>query len=228
MSGGVSLGKGLGGKRRVNDGAAEALAGRLLSGASDSLTLVEEIIRREKIECFWERSGRFAGACTRRHYEELSAKVEMFNRYADAQCVMVPKGQQREEIDSDFYQGGMLVRRSGKLHPALYYKGLLDAARRYGVRLASGTNVERITGKRGAFRLRTSRGEMTAEQVIVATNGYTGDATPQLKRKLIPVASHIIATKASEEPVITCTLSMLTPCISAIAARRLSLPAGWP
>ena len=199
VSGGVSLGKGLGGKRRVGDGAAEALAGRLLSGASDSLTLVEDIIRREKIECFWERSGRFAGACTRRHYEDLAAKVEMFNRYADSQCVMVPKGRQREEIDSDFYQGGMLVRRSGKLHPALYYKGLLDAARRYGVRLASGTKVERITGKRGAFRLRTSRGEMTAEQVIVATNGYTGDATPQLKRKLIPVASHIIATEELPE-----------------------------
>ena len=199
VSGGVSLGKGLGGKRRVNDGAAQALAERLLSGASDSLTLVEDIIKREKIECFWERSGRFAGACTRKHYDELSAKVEMFNRHADAQCVMVPKAQQREEIDSDFYQGGMLVRRSGKLHPALYYKGLLDAARRYGVRLASGTNVERITGKRGAFRLRTSRGEMTAEQVIVATNGYTGDATPQLKRKLIPVASHIIATEELPE-----------------------------
>ena len=85
------------------------------------------------------------------------------------------------------------------MHPALYYKGLLDAARRYGVRLASRTNVERITGKRGAFRLRTSRGEMTAEQVIVATNGYTGDATPQLKRKLIPVASHIIATEELPE-----------------------------
>ena len=39
---------------------------------------------------------------------------------------------------------------------------------------------------------------MTAEQVI-ATNGYTGDATPQLKRKLIPVASHIIATEELPE-----------------------------
>ena len=87
-----------------------------------------------------------------RHYDELAAKVEMFNRNADAQCVMVPKGQQREEIDSDFYQGGMLVQRSGKLHPALYYKGLLDAARRYGVRLCVEHDVERITGKRGAFR----------------------------------------------------------------------------
>jgi len=31
--------------------------------------------------------------------------------------------------------------------------------------------------------------------VVIATNGYTGDVTPQLKRRLIPVASHIIATE---------------------------------
>ncbi len=36
---------------------------------------------------------------------------------------------------------------------------------------------------------------MRAKHVVVATNGYTGDATPQLKRRIIPVASHIIATE---------------------------------
>ena len=30
---------------------------------------------------------------------------------------------------------------------------------------------------------------------MIATNGYTGDATPELKRRLIPLASHIIATE---------------------------------
>jgi glycine/D-amino acid oxidase-like deaminating enzyme len=35
-----------------------------------------------------------------------------------------------------------------------------------------------------------------AKQIIIATNGYTGDVMPQLKRRLIPVASHIIATEA--------------------------------
>ena len=43
---------------------------------------------------------------------------------------MVPKERQREEMASDYYYGGMVVERSAKLHPALYYKGLLDAARR--------------------------------------------------------------------------------------------------
>ena len=31
--------------------------------------------------------------------------------------------------------------------------------------------------------------------MVIATNGYTGPATPSLRRRLIPVASHIIATE---------------------------------
>ena len=31
--------------------------------------------------------------------------------------------------------------------------------------------------------------------MVIATNGYTGGLTPDLKRRLIPVASHIIATE---------------------------------
>jgi len=195
VSGGVNLGKGLGGKRRINETQSEALAEKLLGNGADSLSLIEDIIKRENIDCFWERSGRFSGAYTRKHYDQMKAKVELFNQHAGADAYMLPKERLREEIDSDFYQGGMVVRRSGKLHPALYYKGLLEAAKRYKVRLASRTNVEKVSGQRGAFRLQTSRGPLLAEQVIVATNGYTGDATPQLKRKIIPVASHIIATE---------------------------------
>jgi glycine/D-amino acid oxidase-like deaminating enzyme len=31
--------------------------------------------------------------------------------------------------------------------------------------------------------------------VVIATNGYTGDLTPRLKRRVVPIASHIIATE---------------------------------
>ena len=41
----------------------------------------------------------------------------------------------------------------------------------------------------------TERGEVQAEDVVIATNGYTGDITPPLKRRVVPLASHIIATE---------------------------------
>jgi glycine/D-amino acid oxidase-like deaminating enzyme len=157
--------------------------------------VIETIIAREKIECFYERTGRFVGAYTLRHYDNLARNVELLNRHTDAGASMLPRKRQREEIASDFYFGGMAVRRSGKLHPALYYKGLLDACRRRHATLCSKTRVRAISRKPGGFAVTTDRGTVAADNVVIATNGETGDATPSLKRRVIPVASHIIATE---------------------------------
>lgn len=108
---------------------------------------------------------------------------------------MVPRERQQEEIASDYYHGGMVVERSGKLHPALYYKGLLDACRRRGVPVCAEAAVGRIARAGSSWRVETSRGEVRAGDVVIATNGYTGDLTPALRRRVVPVASHIIATE---------------------------------
>jgi glycine/D-amino acid oxidase-like deaminating enzyme len=196
VSGGVRLAKGLaghGGQRNREDW--ERRAAAMLASAAESLRTIETIIAREKIACFYERSGRFVGAYTAKHYGDLARNVDLLNRYTDADAAMVPRDRQREEIASDFYFGGMVVRGSGKLHPALYYKGLLDACRRHRVTLCASTGVRNVTRTSSGFVLRTDRGDLRAGEVVIATNGETGNATPALKRRIIPVASHIIATE---------------------------------
>ena len=44
--------------------------------------------------------------------------------------------------------------------------------------------------------LATARGRTRADQVFVATNGYTGPLLPELQRRVVPVSSYIIATEA--------------------------------
>ena len=46
---------------------------------------------------------------------------------------VIARDEQRSEIGSDFYHGGLVIERAGKLHPALFHKGLLDACHRAGV-----------------------------------------------------------------------------------------------
>ena len=122
-------------------------------------------------------------------------RVATLNANAGSGAFMVPKERQREEMASDYYYGGMVVERSAKLHPALYYKGLLDAARSAPITLCAKAAVKTITPAGKGWRIATSRGTIEAGDVVIATNGYTGDATPELKRRLIPLASHIIATE---------------------------------
>src|SRR6185369_13855767 len=47
----------------------------------------------------------------------------------------------------------------------------------------------------------TPRGVLTAHKVVVATNGYTGNITPWLRRRVIPIGSYIIATEPLQPDV---------------------------
>src|SRR5579885_1175504 len=192
VSGGVNIGKSFSGKSVTIDG---ARAARLLADAADAFALVDRLIREEQIECFWETKGRFVAAWTSAHFEAQRRRLSLLNAAAQSGAYMVPREQQREEIASDYYHGGMVVERSGKLHPALYYKGLLDACRRREVPVCANAAVRQITPAAPGWRLETSRGTVVAGDVVIATNGYTGDLTPSLERRIVPIASHIIATE---------------------------------
>ena len=192
VSGGVNVGKSFSGRATPVD--AER-AHRLLADASDAFALIERLIAEEAIDCFWQKRGRFVGAWTPDHFAYQEKRVASLNDDAQSGAYMVPRGRQREEIASDYYYGGMVVERSASLHPALYYKGLLDACRRREVRVCAEAAVEKITANGAGWRVETSRGTVIAGDVVIATNGYTGTLTPALRRRIVPIASHIIATE---------------------------------
>jgi len=192
ISGGVNVGKSFSGKSLDPN---SALSRAMLSDASDAFGLIDRLIEREGIECSWRKNGRFVGAWTPKHFAAQAGRVDLLNGAAASGCSMVPRERQREEIASDYYYGGMVVERGGLLHPALYYKGLLDAAVRRGVMICARAPVGEIKRDGTAWRLTTPRGVVVADSVMIATNGYTGDVTPRLKRRLVPIASHIIATE---------------------------------
>ena len=192
VSGGVNIGKSFTGKVLVRD---PTVVKTILASGSDAFSLIEALIERERIACYWEKKGRFVGAWTPRDYQFQEQRIASLNSAAASEAYMVPRERQREEIASDYYYGGMVVERSAKLHPALYYKGLLDAARRRPITICAKAAVKKIAKLGSRWRIETSRGEIEAGDVVIATNGYTGHATPDLKRRLIPLASHIIATE---------------------------------
>ena len=63
--------------------------------------------------------------------------------------------------------------------------------------------VERVAREdhnRGArFRVRTAKGSLWAREVLLASGAYTGDATPALRKKIIPIGSYIIATEVLDQ-----------------------------
>lgn len=192
VSGGVNIGKGFTGK---SADLARERADRILVDAADAFALIDRLIGEERIACSWEKTGRFVGAWTKAHFNAQSRRLDLLNGAARSGAYMVPRDAQRGEIASDYYHGGMVVERSGKLHPALYYEGLLAACRRAGAAVCAKAAVHRITPSGSSWRVETGRGTVTAGDVVIATNGYIGDLTPALKRRVVPIASHIVATE---------------------------------
>jgi glycine/D-amino acid oxidase-like deaminating enzyme len=170
------------------------LAGTLFQCSLDSIALVEEIIREEHIDCGFARTGHLIAANKPKHMDALAAEVEFMQKEFNHSVRLVPRSDLQSEIGSELYFGGLVDEASGGLNPAQYVAGLARAAANAGAGLYEKARVLRIERSGTSFKLETNRGTIFAEKVLVATAGYTGDATPGLRRKVIPIGSYIIAT----------------------------------
>jgi gamma-glutamylputrescine oxidase len=110
----------------------------------------------------------------------------------------------REEVRSvlrtERYIGALYDTRSGHLHPLNYTLGIAAAAERAGVRIFEGTRALGFTGASNGFfggptRVRTLRGEVRSNQLVLCGNVYLGEAAPALASKIMAVATYIVATE---------------------------------
>ncbi len=155
LNGGMVAGNLKGGHAELARTFGPARATALLEESARCLPFLEDLLEREAITCHYRRTGRFVGAHCPSAYADLASRVETIKTLTGADAWLVPRPRQREEIDTDHYHGGMVAEASGALHPALYHRGLADAARRAGAFLAEETPVDAITRRPGGFALRT-------------------------------------------------------------------------
>src|SRR5215470_272634 len=81
VSGGVNIGKSFTGKVLARD---PEVVKTIMASGHDAFSLIEELIARENIECFWEKKGRFVGAWTPKDYKFQESRVASLNRNADS------------------------------------------------------------------------------------------------------------------------------------------------
>jgi glycine/D-amino acid oxidase-like deaminating enzyme len=180
---------------------------RILKEGHDALTWLGDFIAGEGIDCQFERVGRFHAAHNPAQYELLAKKLSHQPKGLEVTAHMVPRGEQHSELGTDAYHGGTVYEQHAALDPARYHQGMLERV------LAAGTTViprcpaTTIERDGGGFRVVTPRGAVSARNVVIATNGYTGPATPWFRRRVIPIGSYIIAT----EPLQPTLMARLMP-----------------
>ena len=172
---------------------------KMYAASLETIACVEQIVRHENIDCNFSRCGHLEVACKQSHFDSYAESATLIEREFRHQQRIVSKDELPAEIGSDIYFGGMVDETSAGLNPARYVAGLAHAAQRAGACLHDHTRVVKIQAdsKNGArtFLLRTSRGPVTAREVILASGAYATNATPALRKKIIPIGSYIIATE---------------------------------
>jgi glycine/D-amino acid oxidase-like deaminating enzyme len=176
---------------------------RMYAISLESIDCVEQIIREERIDCNFSRCGHLEVAVKPTHFDVFEKSAALIRREFNHELRIISKSELRQEIGTDIYHGGLVDEKSAGLHPARYVVGLAYAVQRAGAGLFEQTRVRSVereanTGPR-RFRVHTTRGTLTAREVLLASGAYTTDATPSLRRKVIPIGSYIIATEPLPE-----------------------------
>src|SRR5579859_1898101 len=113
-----------------------------------------------------------------------------------------------EKIDCDFCRCGHLevANKPGHFHGFERSAETMERELGHSVRVVPRENLFSEIGSTiyfgglvdevsAGWKVSTTRGPLWARDVLVATSGYTGDSTPSLRRKLIPIGSYIIVTE---------------------------------
>lgn len=169
-------------------------ARRLWDMAEDAKSLLRDLITQHDMPVTL-RPG-VAHAC----YSE--AEVSHVRAYADhlakvygyEQTEVLDRPATRRLIGSDAFAGSGIDWGAGHLHPLNLAIGLAKAAAGAGARIHENSEVlSLVPGPKVA--LKTAGGQVIADQVILAGNGYIGGLEPSYPSRVMPINNFIIATE---------------------------------
>lgn len=167
----------------------------IMKSGRAAIEFTQTLIESEQISCDLERNGRFVAAYRQEDYDAMGRELEILKREVGFAGDMVPRSEQTKHIGTDFYFGGQLRHIDATIQPAKYQQGMIERVLSAGARIAEHTPVTHLERDGGLFRITTPRGTLTARDLFIATNAYTGDVTPDLRRRIIPLGAYIIATE---------------------------------
>ncbi|MDP2697715.1 FAD-binding oxidoreductase [Thalassospira sp.] len=92
--------------------------------------------------------------------------------------------------------GGLHVKAGFGLHPLKYLAGLHRACQAQGVRIFAQAQITRLDDQAGRYTLTAGNCRITADRVVIATNGYSAENLPDwIGGRLLPVFSGIFTTR---------------------------------
>ena len=153
----------------------------------DSPALVFDLVERFDMRCHAKRCGTV-------HIAHRASGMD----YLRDRCLQLQElGAGVELIDGDrarvisgspvYRHGGILDPGAGTIQPLSYARSLALAAIDQGARLFQQSGIESLARRDDRWVAKTDAGEVSAEQVIIATNAYADNNSEEVRESTLPV-----------------------------------------
>ena len=177
---------------------------QLVQLVADSAKFTFDLIRRHKIECEAVQNGWVQPVHSPGRMKLAEKRVKAWGRRGAPVELLDAKGVEAL-TGSKFWHGGWENATGGKLNPLAYVRGLARAAIGAGAIVHTQSPVLALERAGTAWRVRTARGTVIADKVVIATHAYgdtfSASLWPRLMQTVFPVRSHQMATQVYPDEV---------------------------
>jgi len=168
---------------------------RLIEFAGGTADVVFDLVEKHRMDVPRNRSGWIQGAHTKAAVDLVKSRVAQWSRLG-ASVQFLDKPNTDRLLGTRKYLGGWLDRRGGAIQPLSYARELAKVALAAGARIHGDTPAARLVRAGARWSVETSRGTtVTADRVVICTNGYTSELWPQLRQTAIAINSYQVATE---------------------------------
>ncbi|MFK7992940.1 MAG: NAD(P)/FAD-dependent oxidoreductase [Granulosicoccus sp.] len=170
---------------------------RLIELVLDTPQTVFNLIREHGLRCDAVQNGWVQAAANKSIWQTQQTVADDYNTHRNVFSVLDSE-ELAERSGANGYAGGLYCESAGSVQPLAYTRELARVALERGVDIHDHSGVTGIDYRDKKWKLSTAHGELTADRVLVCTNGYTQPQSSGplkgLSSKVVPVRSVIAAT----------------------------------
>ncbi len=159
---------------------------------------LRDLVSELGIDCDYEHPGFLRVATSEKYKKRILHEMELACKLGLKGIEWLDEAQTREQVRSPLYLGAWWEPRCGILNPAKLAWGWADVIRPMGVEIFENSPVAEIVRENGKIRLVTPNGIVRSDKVVMATNAWS-HFFKELKRKQVPVWTHIVMTEPLTE-----------------------------
>tara|TARA_Y100000741_G_scaffold180546_1_gene137258 strand:+ start:319 stop:1653 length:1335 start_codon:yes stop_codon:yes gene_type:complete len=157
----------------------------------------KNLINEYNIECDLTGDCNYEVAPHPSYFKSIKAEALIYNKEFGIETKVYSKEEFNEIGHSGEEQFGAFSYKPGfAINPLKFLIGLAEQTQKSGVKIYQKSKVDKIEKHSGKFNIVANGHIVTANKIVMATNGfYQDDLFPNLNNMILPVISNIIITK---------------------------------